>query len=543
MKNTRRSCYNRREFLQKSAMGLLTGTLFPLSNCSESNLPNFSSIRRYHISLSTSGLEKYPDIPAIIAKAGVTDIWLASFLYGRWYADPQKLKIVSKKLREQYGFNTHIINVPLGHPGNALGGDEEDLLTKPPGHWKNACTIDGKLYSGTSIHSPAVKENINALLRLQQNGFISVFLDDDFRIARYPCIIGGCFCENCRYDFLKQYGYSSSQWDLLIDSVNKRRVSDVLRSWIDFWDNRLYSMFLAMQKAAPKISLGIMVMYLGSEKAGIALDRFKNVPFRVGELMFSDKSFTPIKGKTDELFSSLFHRRFANPDLAYSETTAFPNDALSGKNIAAKLTISLLSDVRNTMFMSGLLPFPENRWPYIAPAMKKNAELHDIIAGHVPKGPFKHYYGWESRLVGNDKPFSLFLACGIPFEVVDSLPNTGWVFLSDEDAGAVEENRLKPLGATLVSRAGNGTTNRHIITINETLKDLFALKKKIIPRLIDTPYIAGDKAVVFAWYPDIKAGLLWNVNNYKESFTVMKNDKVVRIITIKSLDVELIRDI
>jgi hypothetical protein len=33
-----------------------------------------------------------------------------------------------------------------------------------------------------------------------------------------------------------------------------------------------------------------------------------------------------VKGKTDELFSALMHRRFARPELAYSEKTAFPSD-------------------------------------------------------------------------------------------------------------------------------------------------------------------------------------------------------------------------
>ena len=51
-------------------------------------------------------------------------------------------------------------------------------------------------------------------------------------------------------------------------------------------------------------------MYLGAEKAGIRLADYADVPFRVGEFMFDDESFNPVKGKTDELFSSLFHRRF-----------------------------------------------------------------------------------------------------------------------------------------------------------------------------------------------------------------------------------------
>ena len=127
-------------------------------------------------------------------------------------------------------------------------------------------------------------------------------------------------------------------------------------------------------------------MYLGSEKAGIRLTDYRDVPFRVGEFMFNDRSFAPVKGKTDELFSCLFHRRFARPELAYSETTAFPADQLSARNMAAKLTVSTLSDVRNTMFMSGATPFPRQHWQTLAPAMKQHAGLHRKISldiGHT----------------------------------------------------------------------------------------------------------------------------------------------------------------
>ena len=49
------------------------------------------------------------------------------------------------------------------------------------------------------------------------------------------------------------------------------------------------------------MNIGIMVMYLGSEKAGIRLENYRQVPFRVGELMFDDKSFGKVKGKTGSL--------------------------------------------------------------------------------------------------------------------------------------------------------------------------------------------------------------------------------------------------
>ena len=498
------------------------------------------SIRRFHICLQPQAIEDYPELPSLIREAGVTDIWLAGFLYGRWYLTPDELKKQAIILQKQ-GFRIHVINVPLGHPGASIGLEEGHQLNTPPVHWKNACALDGKLYSGTSIHTPAQKENVQAIRQIREKGFESVFLDDDFRLARSPGQIGGCFCDECRQEFLNLYGYNNSDWAGLLDSVTNRNPGLILRNWTAYACDKLFDMFVNLQKAAPQMSLGIMVMYLGSEKAGIPLDRFQQVPFRVGELMFDDKSFGRIKGKTDELFSSLFHRRFTQPDLAYSETTAYPADRLSAGNMAAKLNISLISDVRHTMFMSGLSPFPVSHWPALGPAMRKSARLHEKIAGHKPRGPLKHFWGWDSRLVGKDKPFSLFLALGIPFEVVTELPADGWIFLSDEDARAVAEKRLRPLTANLIARTDIKPDPGQFIPLGENLDNLFSFKKSIIRKLQGIPFVQEDTPVVFSWYPTARAGLLWNLTEKEQQYTVKCNDRILNQITVPALDVEFIK--
>jgi len=118
------------------------------------------------------------------------------------------------------------------------------------------------------------------------------------------------------------------------------------------------------------------VTLVGAEKAGIRLTDYRGVPLRVGEMMFNDEGFGTVKGKTDELYSCLFHRRFVTPELAYSETTAYPSDKLSAANMAAKLAVSTIADVRNTMFMSGLTAFPMAHWDVLGPAMRHHAALH-----------------------------------------------------------------------------------------------------------------------------------------------------------------------
>jgi hypothetical protein len=241
--------------------------------------------------------------------------------------------------------------------------------------------------------------------------------------SRHPasrCRVG--LAQDCTWRVVRFERMTTRHWDDAVADVDAvANCVGILREWGEFQCDRLTACFLAQKRIAPEVQLGTMVMYMGSEKAGIRLTDYRDVPFRVGEVMFNDRSFAPVKGKTDELFSCLFHRRFARPELAFSETTAFPADQLSARNMAAKLTVSTLSDVRNTMFMSGLTPFPREHWQTLAPAMKQHAELHLKIAGHRPRGPFKHYWGEASRYVGDDNPFSLFLALGVPFEVTDEL--------------------------------------------------------------------------------------------------------------------------
>lgn len=496
------------------------------------------SVRRFHISMQAEAWQKKPELIGIMKEAGITDVWMAAYLQGKWYHTPEELR-KSADFLESNGFNAHVLTVPLGHPGNAIDPSDASLSEKKKS-WKNACNYDGSLYSGTSIHAPIVDDNIEAHKQLAAEGFDVLFLDDDFRLARTPGSIGGCFCDDCKKEFLQKYNYSSDQWNELIDSVEKRTLTKVLRSWIEYICDKEYDMFVKLQKATPQMEVGIMVMYFGAEKAGIALDKYLDVPFRVGEMMFSDKDFGTIKGKTDELYSALFHMRFVKPELAYSESTAYPQDALSAKNMAAKLCVSLFTDVRNTMFMSGIQPFPVSHWNTLAPAMKKSAEIHEEIAGFKPVGPFKHFWGWESRLVGRDKPFSLFLASGIPFEVVDSLSEDGWIFLSNEDANSVVEGREISSGKNLVVRKEAKIEGNDFIQLDETMEDIFAFKNRIIPTLKDIPYVEGNVPVIFSWYPTIGKALLWNVNEGRQNYTIMRSNKKVHSVSVDGLDVVLV---
>ncbi len=523
---------NRRDFLKLAALGGAAA----LTGFSSASFGQGGDIRRFGICANTDSLKRFPDYFDLIVGSGITDVWMPVFLNGYWPYQMEEIAIWKSKF-EKKGIVVQSLSVPLGHPGSSLGGDPS--LDTTPANWPKGVDIDGKSYSGTSVHKLITKENQSVIQKVSKAGFQKLFLDDDFRLARSPGQIGGCFCEEHQTEFLNKYGYGNTDWLQLKQKIKDRELSKILRSWIEFICDDLTQSFRAQQAAAHEVQLGIMVMYLGSEKAGIRLSDYSNTLFRVGELMFEDKSFNPLKGKTNELFSALFHRRFVKPEMAYSETTAYPADKLSATNMAAKLHITTIADIRNTMMMSGLEPFPLTHFSTLAPVMKKTAAIHKKVAGQVPQGPFKHFWGASSRMVGKDQPNSLFLASGIPFEVTNTPASDGWTFLSEFDINDFVTGKLKSNGTTLI----HGSVKHNpdgIRYVGESIEDVFAFKREIISQFKDVPYVEEDKPVVCTWYPKIKSVLLWNLLETKETFTLKYMEKRYTV-EIGALDVELIR--
>ncbi len=489
--------------------------------------------RRFHVCLNSDVLEQEPDLIQIVKKAGIDTVWLPGFFYGYWPYPMAKIQAARRKI-EQAGMAVGMATIPLGHPGDSLGSKDGDFPLTPPAHWRAAMKSDGSQYVGTSLHKPATSENAEAVGKLYKEGFSEIFLDDDFRLAIGPGQIGGCYCQDHAKRFLQKYGYKEPKWEELLGNVRQRSLTALLNDWINFTCDELTSSFRAQQKMMGDGKLGIMVMYLGAEKAGIRLTDYSDALFRVGELMFDDKSFGRVKGKTDELFSALMHRRFTSPELAYSETTAYPANSLSALNIAAKLVVSTIADVRNTMFMSGLTPFPSSHWETIGPAMKIQSDIHQKLAGHIPRGLFKHYWGEYSRKVGDDKPNSLFLASGVPFEVTDKPAQDGWTFLSNYDAKAVQDKKLISNGTVFVHRSDVSDTIAGAESIDESLDALFAFKQRNIHLLKNIPYVKENLPVVCAWYPTAQSVLLWNLSEESKSMTLLYKD-AQREVTIPGL--------
>lgn len=309
---------------------------------------------------------------------------MCGFFYGHWPYALDRMASAKKKA-EAAGLRIHLINIPLGHPGDSLGSTQGSVPLTPPKHWKMGTKADGNQHSGTSLHPPATAENVKAIETMLALGRADLFLDDDFRLAVSPGMVGGCYCDEHKAAFCKVSGFTDQQWTALKSDALARHLTPDLKTYINFSCDELTASFRAQQTAHKTGRMGNMIMFMGSEKAGIRLTDYKDALFRVGESHFDDNSFGSLKGKCDELFSVLFHRRFTTSELAFSETTAYPHDQLSSKNLAAKLSISTISDTRNSMFMSGLTPFPAQHWSVLKPSMKKNAEIHARIAGHIPE--------------------------------------------------------------------------------------------------------------------------------------------------------------
>ena len=465
---------------------------------------------------------------ALWKEAGVTDIWLCPYHFGRFI----DVDIFDDAVRRamDFGYNVHFITVPVGHP-NSYPTGMPDIEAR----WKPYEHFDGSSGWGVSVHEGCAEDCVKSVRKIADTyGPCDVFLDDDFRFAVQPQNVGGCVCAECRADFMKKAGFSDSRWDALIADLKAARDTKDIRLWLDYFCDRMTKTFRDTQALSPEVDLGIMIMGMGSEKAGIRLDDYKDALVRVGEWMFNDATYNLTKNKTIELFSSLLHRRFVPAGRAFSETTIIQD--LSAENYTSKLSVSTLSDVRNTMFMC---PIPASYWGLIAPRMKRERDYHNRIVGIKAQGPFKHFWGLADRYSYGYNAYSLFLALGVPFEVCDEIPEDGWTFLGDYSAQEMDRGELATKGSKCVARI-NSDSGR-FVQVPETFEELFKFRKTLLSdfQKQGVPYVEEETPVTLSWYPEAKTVYLWNVENEKKTVTVRLGDKTFST-TLKGLDSAMI---
>jgi hypothetical protein len=108
---------------------------------------------------------------------------------------------------------------------------------------------------------------------------------------------------------------------------------------------------------------------------------------------------------------------------------------------------------------------------------------------------------------------------GVPFEVADTLPKDGCVFLSDFDARELAAQAPRT-GARLFCRSSAPVRPAWAETTGETLAELFALKHRLGRSLDAVPHILEDEPAVCAWYPTAHKVLVWNLCEQPRTLTV-----------------------
>jgi len=491
-----------------------------------------STSRRYHLSVGSPTVLNHPELHGCWKEAGVTDLWLTALVYGNLPNFDEINQAV--RITRELGMTPHLISMPLGHP--VVFGTDTRVFNPA---YKPVERASGYKGWGASCHNPADEINIDENRNLfEQFGPCNHFLDDDFRLADSPGSMGGCVCPECKKEYCRIMGFSDERWNELLDNLRNNNDTPLLRQWCDYQCDLLYDLFRRCEEAAPEMDLGIMVMYMGSERAGIRLPSYRDKLFRVGEMMFSDEAYNQTVNKTRELFSVLMHRRFSLPGRSFSETTNYPDDALCKENMASKLATSTFADVRNTMFMCDN---PADYWPYYTPKMKKERRYQEILKNHPAKGPFKHFWGIAGRYLIGEISYSLFLATGVPFEVCSELSDNGWTFLGDNDARSLERGEIASPGTKCFAWTASETGR--FDKLDETFESLFAFRRSILPQLKEAkiPYIEEEVPIVLGWYPDANAVLLWNVE--RTAVTVhLRRGENVSAVEIPALETALAQE-
>lgn len=102
-------------------------------------------------------------------------------------------------------------------------------------------------------------------------------------------------------------------------------------------------------------------------------------------------------------------------------------------------------------------------------------------------------------------------------------------------------SNLRSPGTVFVTRNQSKSLVGHR-GIPESLPELFALKREILPQLKRIPYVEGEIPVVCAWYPTTREVLLWNLSEKREDLNFHYGDSR-RTVSVNGLDTEFIEGI
>ncbi|MBQ5771472.1 MAG: hypothetical protein IIW08_09885 [Clostridia bacterium] len=300
-------------------------------------------------------------------KAGVEHVWLFAYFYGHHESDPEDLYRARKRIMEE-GFQTGVISVPVGHPGNSLNPDDSNLDLQIRNTWKYRVDRNGNYeYFSACIDDVMIRDNLLAAKEYAQMGFTRHFMDDDLRLGNWNGPIQGCFCDDCISKFNEKYGLKCDRALLKRAADQEKGLEELTQKWISFNCSKV-TRFMADTRV-PEMQSGIMVMHMGDERHGISIpDIKKAVPgclFRVGEMFFNDESYSD-PGCREMLKAGVRnHLALIGENTAYSETTVFPAASMSTENFLHRMNTEIGLGLRNIFLMSGTWFYTEPYWKTI----------------------------------------------------------------------------------------------------------------------------------------------------------------------------------
>ncbi len=326
---------------------------------------------------------------ALMKAAGVETVWLSVYAYGNYLATPEEIR-EAKGLLESHGFAVQALTVPVGHGGAALSGDAGDPGV--PAHWRLRQSPEGVSlpYLSCVRDKTVIKESREVAQMLYGMGFTELFYDDDLRVGHWGSALRGCCCPDCMqafYEKYPQYAHLSAP-EILATATEG---DDLWNAWCDVQCDAVLNFM--MQTVPEGMTPGIMVMHNGDCRHGVDIPRIKaafdRVLFRVGEGHFEDCTFARPTADAEILHSILSHlAKIGGTENAYSESTVYPENALSPENLVKKLRLEVGVGLRNLFLMSGFFFLSEPYWQAVAAARDELEALAECEPASFEEKPF-----------------------------------------------------------------------------------------------------------------------------------------------------------
>lgn len=331
---------------------------------------------------------------ALMKQAGVETVWLDAYAYGTHLATDREL-MDAKCLLEQHGFEVQVLTIPVGHGSNALLGDGGDPGIPPA--WQSRINAAGQPVALASCMrcERMLQDSRNVAQKYYEMGFTKIFFDDDLRVGPWGPALQGCCCPDCMQAF---YGKYPQYAHLTAPEIFAKATEgdDLWNAWSDVQCDAVLN-FLE-QTVPDGMTPGVMVMHNGERRHGIDIvrikRRFPHALFRVGEGHFEDAGFTHPRAADAIAHSIRTHLcAIGSNENAFSESTVYPENALSPENLVQKLRLEISCGLRNLFLMSGLFFLGEPYWQAIANARPELEALAKRTPTEIPSAP--DHFIWQ----------------------------------------------------------------------------------------------------------------------------------------------------